>query len=110
MDVGVLFHSVQPLVGGVPLAGLHRPKVTARAKDTAGACENDRPHIVVGIGLIPGVGHAHQHLDAERVLLLGPVERANREVTALLIEEMGLRHLATLRAGFELQSYNERYI
>ena len=90
MNLRVVFHAIEPQIAGVPVSGLHRTEVAPRTENPALARQDDRTNLFVSVRLIPGVRHSHHHLDAERVLLLGPVEGANREMAALLIQEMGL--------------------
>ena len=70
MQVGVGRLAGPVLLG---LIASHGFEIHAGAERAAGAGEDGATNVVVGVDLLPGVGHADEHGQAQGVLCLGSI-------------------------------------
>jgi len=89
VQVRVLGHAVLVLFG---VAAAHRLEVHAGAERPAGAGEDGAADVVVAVDLLPGVLHADQHRQAQRVLRLRTVHRHDGGRAVALERQVLSRH------------------
>ena len=69
--------------------GRRRLQVHARAEVAAGARQDAGPDVGIAVHAVPRLDHYREHLGGQRVARLGPVQRQQQSVSALLNDGVG---------------------
>ena len=79
--------------------GRRRLEVHARAEVAAGAGQDAGADLGIVVDAVPGLDHDREHLGGKRVARLGPVQRQDQGVSALLNEGVGALFWTSLTGG-----------